>query len=553
MKKTCVLLIMLMLFGIASVSAEGELETYIKYDMAQQKIAFNGVKENAGYGQVSVIVSPTSVDLKELENKDSVEGENIFFDVVRFEEDKFNGELSLPFNMEVETYNITFYDGAEKQTLVFVYADKDGVSAVANAISGKDFSDTKAVIAQNATALGISAEVLAKCGDDIAEAVHNNYPNGGYDADGLLNQVVAGMVLGMVERGDISLADALKTYYLYLGVECGEKYEKYSADIQAEVKNLLLKLEYKNTAFDKFYDDCLLLARVNKTKDEISLKELMLEEMTELDKSYYSQIKNDYYENLVFKEIQEKGAFYSRNELSAAFLSASQNQLRAKGNANSQFPSAGGGSGGGGGGGGSSNFTSISGEVFSGNNEPATSEGVNSFSDISGHWAQESVMLLASRGIINGFEDKTFRPENAVARSEYSKMICKLFGYETAGLTSEFQDVKETDWFCNYVLSLAEKNIILGYEGKFNPNDTVTRQDAAVIIKRALNSYGIELSDTVTFEDSGEVSDYAAEAVGQLGGAGIIQGYENKFNPHGAITRAQTARIMYNIMQKYMN
>lgn len=101
------------------------------------------------------------------------------------------------------------------------------------------------------------------------------------------------------------------------------------------------------------------------------------------------------------------------------------------------------------------------------------------------------------------------------------------------------------------MLSLADKGIVSGYDGKFMPDEPVLSQEAAVITERMINYKGYKISGSAEFEDMDEISDYAKNSVSVLGGAKIIKGFENRFEPLKNAARAEVAAILFNILANY--
>ncbi len=182
--------------------------------------------------------------------------------------------------------------------------------------------------------------------------------------------------------------------------------------------------------------------------------------------------------------------------------------------------------------------------MTSGVSHPASQENskVAVFSDMEGYqWADEAVKRLFGKNIIHGYENNTFKPQKSISRAEFVKIIMEVLGKTDGGATS-FSDVNENDWFKNYVSSAADLKIIYGNDGLFRPHENITREDAAVIILRALNLKGISLSGSAGFADSANISDYAKEAVGALAHANLLVGMPgNLFEPKMNMTRAEMA------------
>ncbi len=109
-----------------------------------------------------------------------------------------------------------------------------------------------------------------------------------------------------------------------------------------------------------------------------------------------------------------------------------------------------------------------------------------SFSDVSsGAWYAEAVMTLASDGIINGYTNGTFRPNDPVNRAEFVKMLVVLTG--VTGSEISFSDVSATYWARDYIAAAAANAWVNGYsDGTFRPKNYITRAEAVVLMNRVL-------------------------------------------------------------------
>lgn len=167
------------------------------------------------------------------------------------------------------------------------------------------------------------------------------------------------------------------------------------------------------------------------------------------------------------------------------------------------------------------------------------------FKDMSGHWASSYVEALYKRGIMNGYPDGSFRGGNSITRAELAKTIVEAFGIATGG-TNSFSDVSDTSWYAAYVAGAAGAGVITGMDdGTFAPDREVSRQDAVLMLYRAM-SIGRKLPIGYTFfNDDLEISDYASGAIRTLGELGIVSGNESKqFMPLNSISRAEVATII---------
>lgn len=167
-------------------------------------------------------------------------------------------------------------------------------------------------------------------------------------------------------------------------------------------------------------------------------------------------------------------------------------------------------------------------------------------SDIKGHWAEEYIKYGIEQGYISGYEDGTFLPNKTVTRAEFSKMINSAVKMTSAGdAKGEFNDVSAKDWYFDEVKKAENAGYITGYEdGTFRPNNSITRQEAAVILSRIVLPTD-ERTELTSFADSAAVDSWAGDSVSMIAAKGYIKGDENKnFDPKGALTRSQAAKLI---------
>ncbi len=172
----------------------------------------------------------------------------------------------------------------------------------------------------------------------------------------------------------------------------------------------------------------------------------------------------------------------------------------------------------------------------------AVTVSAQTFSDVSGHWAEALIDKWSASGVINGYEDGTFRPDENITRAEIAKVISVSKGY-TEEAAIAFSDVSEDDWFMPSLKKCVAKNVIGGYEdGTFRPDTYVNREEAATMIVRA---YNINATALLSFTDSSDISPWAQNAVTALVGANVINGYEDgSFGPKNSITRAELVKML---------
>ncbi|WP_127579861.1 S-layer homology domain-containing protein [Paenibacillus koleovorans] len=183
--------------------------------------------------------------------------------------------------------------------------------------------------------------------------------------------------------------------------------------------------------------------------------------------------------------------------------------------------------------------------------------------DISTHWAKEQMERMAERKIVQGVTDSEFRPELAVTRAEFASLVTRTLGVSPTGSVgdSSFSDVRESDWYFGAVSAAAETGIVSGYEdGTFQPNRTITRQEMAVMIYRAMQYAGTlnvpATGNGIAFSDADTIQSWAQDAVANLTALQIVNGVgEERFAPNDTATRAQSTVILYRMLTQlpFMN
>ncbi|HCG99179.1 MAG TPA: hypothetical protein DE036_05105 [Actinobacteria bacterium] len=165
-----------------------------------------------------------------------------------------------------------------------------------------------------------------------------------------------------------------------------------------------------------------------------------------------------------------------------------------------------------------------------------------SFTDVSSSaWHKRYIDMLVARGIISGYPDGTFRPDNNVTRAEFAKMVCIAKDWVPGDPPAiSFNDVATDHWACGYIENVKSNVVIVGYpDGSYGPGKSITRAEIAAIVSRLLN---LE-AGTGSFKDIS--SHWAQGFICSCYGAGIINGYnDNTFKPNNPATRAEAAKMI---------
>lgn len=168
-------------------------------------------------------------------------------------------------------------------------------------------------------------------------------------------------------------------------------------------------------------------------------------------------------------------------------------------------------------------------------------------------WAASYIDYLFEKGIVNGTGNNNYSPSSNVTRGDFMLMLyraLKLSGTDRGN----FSDVPKDSYYYRAIAIAKSLGIAKGYGDNFMPQAGITREDAMVLVDRALTTIGKKLtagkaSDLSAFKDRNSVSDYAVTSVATLVKAGIIQGSNSYLYPKSMISRAEMAVILYKVLQ----
>lgn len=172
------------------------------------------------------------------------------------------------------------------------------------------------------------------------------------------------------------------------------------------------------------------------------------------------------------------------------------------------------------------------------------------FNDLAHYeWAEDSIIKLYEKGIINGKANGTFAPADLVTRGEAVKMIVLAFGEVDEEADCDFLDVTTDSWLYPYMATAVAQQIVYGYsDGTAGAQASITREDFATMILRAAKAKGIILkavNEEKTFTDDASIAAYAKEAVLVLQQAGVINGGDdNNYLPKHFTKRAEAAKMI---------
>lgn len=178
-------------------------------------------------------------------------------------------------------------------------------------------------------------------------------------------------------------------------------------------------------------------------------------------------------------------------------------------------------------------------------------EGGPDFKDIKGSFAEQSINYLTQQGIIHGINAEQFAPRSNVTRLQFAVLIAKALGVQPYfPSTPTFSDIPSGSVEAGYVEGLASLGLIKGTGDQiFNGSNPVMRQDAAVIIKNALDNGTQESYIKGNFNDENRISPYAFESVAYIINNGWMKGSKGYLYPLQYLTRAEAAVLINRLLE----
>lgn len=181
------------------------------------------------------------------------------------------------------------------------------------------------------------------------------------------------------------------------------------------------------------------------------------------------------------------------------------------------------------------------------------------FTDVSEKdWFYEDVAYVYANDLMKGTSETTFSPDVTTTRGMIVTILYRLEGEPTVSDTCPFEDVKSGSYYEKAITWAAANEIVSGYgNGKFGPDDAITREQMAVILYRYTQYKGMDVSvgeDTniLSYNDALDISEYAFSAMQWACGESILNGSDGSLMPQGNATRAQVAAILHRFCENIL-
>ena len=180
------------------------------------------------------------------------------------------------------------------------------------------------------------------------------------------------------------------------------------------------------------------------------------------------------------------------------------------------------------------------------------------FSDITNHANKTAIEELAARGIITGYNATSFGPNDTMTRAQFATIVVRGLGLPMTA-TNNFNDVKAGSWYDSYVGTAYSYGIVNGRTATtFDPEGTITRQEAAAMVARAAKLCGMDteletyeiLNVLAQFGDYISIGEWARESMAFCYGEDILDQSDLNAEPNRAILRCEIAQMLYNMLVK---
>ncbi|QJD84596.1 S-layer homology domain-containing protein [Cohnella herbarum] len=190
---------------------------------------------------------------------------------------------------------------------------------------------------------------------------------------------------------------------------------------------------------------------------------------------------------------------------------------------------------------------------LTGNGSIAFLSNAKSFKDVGDQsWAKKIVSDAVGKLFMLGRSGNLFDPDKAITRAEYPTVLLRVLGLMNEQATASFADVAAKDWFSNSVAIAVKNGIVTGFkDGSYKPNEKLSRIEAMVMVGRSMKAIGLDAEITLSeadrilagFKDGASIPDWAKVPVALCIQRGVISGQNGYISPDDALTRAQAAAI----------
>lgn len=416
MKKTIAAFFIITVLLFSSVQS---LAFSTVYNAENETVNVSGSFSENSY--VKLYILPEDVQIGLL-NADSINRDDVFILVEKTDAD---GILNVSFTLNEQTYGKRYNVYAENDGNVYfgvvLPSDKNELNAFLNKLNAADNSQWENCIIENSP---VNTEAMNKYSKEITEYMLQFKPKNGYGVYEFVNRYTLAEGLCRWKQGEINLAKLVENYGGYAGIGY-ESFDELNSDEQTKLTALLENADVFGAEFQDIYNEKYFVMKCCLSQSESILKTLVENYISanNIKMPVYSGISDSYKLSQIYSHVYElrKNFQNAREILDAVEVSAKQAVSDDSGREPGSGGTGGSGISGGGSAGGNGAFSGVFG---TGTVTPEKPD----FNDISGHWAADEITAMQSRGYINGYADKSFKPNADITRAEFVKIIVSMFG-----------------------------------------------------------------------------------------------------------------------------
>ena len=178
------------------------------------------------------------------------------------------------------------------------------------------------------------------------------------------------------------------------------------------------------------------------------------------------------------------------------------------------------------------------------------------FDDLAGYSSQmkSAVDYLYSLGVVQGTGQRRYEPGASIRRGDFCVMLSRAFQFNVGSSVQGFSDVAPSAYYAQAVNEMYALGVVNGVGGgRFEPSNTLSRQDAALMVQRALKQAGISAPDgnaaaLAAYGDRGQVAEYARGAVSGLVQLGLLPTSSGRLSPRSSLNRGDMALLLHRAM-----
>lgn len=174
-----------------------------------------------------------------------------------------------------------------------------------------------------------------------------------------------------------------------------------------------------------------------------------------------------------------------------------------------------------------------------------------SFADMPNDWSTQALENAVKNGLLKG-SNNMILPKDNLTRAQMAAVISRAFGTQGLAKLDSYKDIPKNAWFSDDMAKAVHMKVIQGDGVNLRPNDSITREEAFVVLSRA---FKVEKNHSLPqgFTDLDDIALWAKDAVYSLINEGYIKGSNGKINPKGNISRAEFAQVMDNLVKEYIS